>query len=112
MCCAASRSCRCGSPAGSPWPAARPARPRFVDSGPGMRPNVALGALDAPNATLGALDAPNATLGRSARTPNNLRRATLGPRGAGRPASGRPADPSRRTPARPPRPPAGGRAGL
>src|SRR4051794_18926160 len=28
-----------------------------------MRPNVALGALDAPNATLGALDAPNATLG-------------------------------------------------
>jgi hypothetical protein len=29
-----------------------------------MRPNVALGALDAPNATLGALDAPNATLGR------------------------------------------------
>jgi hypothetical protein len=31
-----------------------------------MRPNVALGALDAPNATLGALDAPNATLGASA----------------------------------------------
>jgi hypothetical protein len=33
---------------------------------PPMRPNVALGALDAPNATLGALDAPNATLGASA----------------------------------------------
>ena len=41
-----------------------------------MRPNVALGALDAPNATLGALDAPNATLGRLPGTVDNPRGGT------------------------------------
>src|SRR6185312_14596809 len=40
-----------------------------------MRPNVALGALDAPNVAFGALDATNATLGRSGAAYRPVRQA-------------------------------------